>query len=330
MGNALLTDDLELFCSPRGAWNLTVDEVGSHGADAHCVVIGDRSRVTARCSLWWRSVPRYLNHRVGVIGHYDANTAEASGALLATACRRLAEQGCSFAVGPMDGNTWRRYRLITETGPEPIFFLEPDHPRASAAHFTRSGFDSMATYFSSLSPDLDRRDPKAAQAAARLQEGGIRIRSLDQSSFVDELRRIHSLSLASFKDNFLYTPIGEAEFLAMYLPLEPYIDPRLVFIAEHRGSPVGFMVGIPDLLQARAGKPVDTVILKTIAVHPDYGGLGIGRALFAASHGTARRLGYGRAISALIREDNASAKLVPPGSYRIRRYTLFGKELAPS
>lgn len=330
MNNTLLTDDLELFCSPRGAWNLTVDEVVSHDADAHCVVIGDRSRVTARCSLWWRSVPRYLDHCVGVIGHYDAHTAETAAALLATACRRLVEQGCSFAVGPMDGNTWRRYRLITESGPEPIFFLEPDHPHASAAHFTRNGFDAVATYFSSLSPDLDEQDPKAAQAAARLREEGIRIRSLDQNSFVDELRRIHSLSLASFKDNFLYTPVGEAEFLAMYLPLQPYIDPRLILIAEHHGSPVGFMVGIPDLLQARAGKRVDTVILKTLVVHPDYAGLGIGRVLVAACQGTARRLGYGRAISALIREDNTSVKLVPPGSYRIRRYTLFGKELTPS
>lgn len=330
MNNVLLTDDLELFCSPRAAGNPTVDEVGSHGADAHCVVIGDRARVTARCSLWWRSVPRYLNHRVGVIGHYEAHTVEAAAALLATACRRLAEQGCSLAVGPMDGNTWRRYRLITERGPEPIFFLEPEHPHASAAHFTRHGFNAIATYFSSLSPDLVERDPKAARAAARLREEGIRVRSLDQSSFVDELRRIHSLSLESFKGNFLYTAVGEGEFLAMYLPLEPYIDPRLILIAEHRGSPVGFMVGIPDLLQARAGRRVDTVILKTLAVHPDYGGLGIGRALVAACQGTARRLGYGRAISALIREDNASVKLVPPGSYRIRRYTLFGKELTPS
>jgi len=330
MDHALVTDDIELFCSPRGTWNLTVDEVGSHGADSHCVVIGDRSRVTARCSLWWRSVPRYLNHPVGVIGHYDATTAEAAAALLATACRTLAEQGCSSAVGPMDGNTWRRYRLITERGPEPIFFLEPDHPHASAAHFMENGFAVMANYFSSLTPDPSQHDPKAAQAAARLREEGIRIRSLDQNSFVDELRRIHSLALESFKDNFLYTPIGEAEFLAMYLPLQPYIDPRLILIAEDHGSPVGFMVGLPDLLQARAGKPVDTVILKTVAVHPDYGRLGIGRALFAACHGTARRLGYGRAIFALIREDNVSAKLVPPGSHRIRRYTLFGKELTAS
>jgi len=330
MAHALFTKDLELFCSPRGAPSLTVDEVGSHGADAHCVVIGDCSRVTARCSLWWRSAPRHLNHRVGIIGHYDAHTAEAAAALLATAGRRLAEQGCSFAVGPMDGNTWRRYRLITERGPEPIFFLEPDHPLASAAHFTKNGFDVMATYSSSLSPDLNQRDPKVAQAAARLREEGITIRSLDRGSLVDQLRRIHSLSLASFKENFLYTPIGEAEFLAMYLPLQPYIDPRLIVIAEHHGSPVGFMVGIPDLLQAQAGKRVDTVILKTLAVHPDYGGLGIGRVLVAACLETARHLGYRRAISALIREDNMSVKLVPPGSYRIRRYTLFGKELTPS
>ena len=32
------------------------------------------------------------------------------------------------AVGPLDGSTWRRYRLVTERGVEPPFFMEPDNP----------------------------------------------------------------------------------------------------------------------------------------------------------------------------------------------------------
>ncbi len=42
---------------------------------------------------------------------------------------------------------------------------------------------------------------------------------------------------------------------------------------------MGFMFAIPDLLQARRGVPIDTVILKTIAVDPAMSGMGLGGAL---------------------------------------------------
>ena len=84
--------------------------------DAHWTLAGDAGGLRARCSLWWARTPSLLDHRVGVIGHYAAADAAAAQLLLQRACRELAARGCSVAVGPMDGSTWRRYRVVTERG----------------------------------------------------------------------------------------------------------------------------------------------------------------------------------------------------------------------
>src|SRR4051794_37323403 len=66
--------------------------------------------VTGRCSLWWQDVPALPGQRVGLIGHYAVAGAEAAASILTHACERLAAEGCTSAVGPLDGTTWNRYR----------------------------------------------------------------------------------------------------------------------------------------------------------------------------------------------------------------------------
>ena len=114
--------------------------------------------------------------------------------------------------------------------------------------------------------------PRAASPTA-----GIAIRTFDPGRADAELRRIFALSLAAFSRNFLYTPISEAEFLAQNNAVLPFVRPELVLLAEKDGALAGFMFALPDVLQARRGEAVDTVILKTIAVHPSWLGHGPGR-----------------------------------------------------
>src|SRR5690348_14548222 len=118
--------ELERFSVLQGLSNITPGQVQRSGADAHWVV-DDSGGMQARCSLWWSTAPQLPGQRVGILGHYAARTIEAARSLLQTACTELARQGCTLAIGPMDGSTNRRYRLLTERGTEPPFFLEPDN-----------------------------------------------------------------------------------------------------------------------------------------------------------------------------------------------------------
>jgi GNAT superfamily N-acetyltransferase len=319
--------DLEAFCQLPGLSALTSEAIARQRPDASWRLLDPVETMTARCSLWWRDVPAHPGQRLGLIGHYAATSAESAGAMLTVACEQLATHGCTMAVGPLDGTTWQRYRLLTERGTEPLFFLEPDNPDDWPGHWLAAGFTPLSTYFSAVNNRLDEIDPRMPEIIRRMAEQGITMRTLDTSRFEDELRRIHPLSLASFKDNFLYGPITEADFLAQYLGLRPYVRPELVFLLEHQNELIGYLFGIPDLLQAKRGQVIDTTIIKTIAVHPRFLGRGLGIFIMGRFQELSAELGYKRVIHALMQEDNRSRKISKHTAKTIRRYVLYARPL---
>lgn len=305
------------------------DVLLQHRAADH-LVVERAGGITARCSIWTDGTPALDGVPVGVVGHYAAASANDGERVLFDAVARLRAAGFSRVVGPMDGNTWRRYRLLTERGEVQPFFLEPDNADDWPAHFITSGFTPLAEFFSGASDDLSLTDPRVAEAAERFVADGVTFRQIDLSRLDAELEAVHALSLDAFADNFLYTPIARDEFVAMYAPIRRHLLPQLITLAERRGELVGFMFGVPDLAQAQRGRPVDTAIAKTIAVRPGRAGGGLGSVLMARFHDAALGLGFRRVIHALMHEGNRSRNLVARfGSRTIRRYTLYARATAP-
>lgn len=366
------------WTSAAGLGSLDEGTWRQHGADLHLAILatveGDAEEVVvARCSCWWSSVPSLSarseneaadtgdgDERLGVIGHYAAVRTDAGEHLLREACARLRRAGCTRALGPMDGNTWRSYRLVIErmpgrpvadaargdvvttsdddaaNAPEPPFFLEPDTPAEWVPQFMAAGFRVLATYTSALARDLTRRDDRLTALGARLQRAGVTIRPLDPARADEELRRIHALSLVSFQDNFLYTPLDEAEFLEQNRRLLPFVRPELVLLAERGGELIGFLFAVPDVLRARrlsaeARRPAspDTIVIKTVAVRPGLTNAGLGSLLVAEVQQRAAALGFSRAVHALMHEQNVSRNISRRYAETIRRYALFEARLTP-
>ena len=282
-----------------------------------------RTQGMARCSLWWRSVPTLPQHKLGLIGQYEATDDNAAATLLNRACEQLAANGCTMAVGPMDGNTWQPYRFVTERGEEPPFFLEPNNPAAWPQHFSSNGFTPLAEYYSTMTTDLTVRDPRMDAVAERMATLGVIIRSVRLDDFATELAHLYQVSAHAFHNNFLYTPISEADFMAQYEPIKSYVQPELVLLAECDEQVLGFLFAVPDVLQAVR----DTFIIKTVAVLPNERYAGLGSLLVARSHEIAASLGYKRAIHALMHEGNKSRRISQHYSQPLRRYVLFGKAL---
>ena len=303
-----------------------IEQCEKHGGDAHIVVMRDGVAV-ARTSLWWNRAPAMSGERPGILGHFAAVDQTAAKELLDAACGELKRSGCTTCVGPMDGNTWRRYRLLTDRGAEPQFFLEPDNPDEWPGFFSAANFAPLATYFSAMNDDLTVEDPRLARATERLASAGVQLRPLNPKTFVDELRRIYAVSRMAFQDNFLYSPVEEAEFLAQYEPIRAHVVPELVILAEQEQQPVGFVFSIPDLAQAKRGQRVDTVILKTVAVMPGRRSAGLGNVLVSRCQQAARRLGFRRVIHALMHENNNSLNLSARYAKPFRRYVLYARKL---
>lgn len=301
--------------------------------DAHWVLVHGETSLTARCSLWWTKTPPYPGHTLGLIGHYAASDENSGRQILRHACQQLAARGCTMAVGPMDGNTWRRYRFITERGAEPAFFLEPDNPDDWPLHFTAEGFVTLATYTSALDSDLSSESSgtrsRLSAIAERVFRMGITIRQASADHMDAELHRILAVSLRSFQDNFLYTPVGEPEFLAQYRKLLPFVRHELVLLAERDSIPVGFLFGMPDALRIKRDERDDTLIIKTLVVAPECASAGLGTLLVGRIREIARGLGYARCIHALMHESNRSRKISAKTVSTMRRYTLFSRQLFP-
>ena len=293
--------------------------------DAHGIALNAQGGVAARCSLWWKEAPQLPGERVGAAGHFSCDSMAAGQFILHQAAAMLAAEGCTLAIGPMDGNTWRRYRLLTERGAEPPFLMEPEHPAEWPAYWQAAGFEPLAQYFSALGTDLAREDAQISRAGGRLRAAGVTVRALRAEDYENELRRIHEVSARAFTDNYLYTPLPEAEFVAQYASVRERVRPDLVLLAEMSGQPVGYVFTIPDWLR---GPSTDTIIVKTLAALPGRQTAGLGAWLLQEVQQRAHSLGFRRVIHALMHESNNSLNLSRRFAEPFRRYTLYSRRLA--
>jgi len=306
-------------------------QIDSHSADAHLCAVGAAGEVVAHASLWWNATPSLPGHAIGAVGHYASVNRDAAAALLGRALTMLREEGCTLAVGPMDGNTWRRYRFITDASSsglnEPAFFLEPANPPEWPRHFLEAGFVPMAEYYSAVNDDLSRAEPRLDVTAERLASAGVRIRSAGGCDLNHQLTRIYQVSRVAFTRNFLYTELPEHAFLAQYAPLLARIEPELILLAERDRELVGYAFAIPDFAQAARGCVMDTFVIKTAAIVPDPELRGLGGLLVGRVQQAGLRLGFKRCIHALMHENNISRKISSHYAVPMRRYTLYSREL---
>ena len=284
-------------------------------------------KLGAICSLWTVQVPTLPGHKSAVLGHFYAQAPAAGEQLLEHACTHLVAQGYDYVIGPMDGNSWHSYRLVTEAGTQPPFFLEYYTPCDWPAIFHNAGFTPIATYRSAQTATAGYIDPSADKFAHKVGQLGLTLRPFNPTQAQTELTALYTLSCQSFAHNFLYTPITLAEFLALYLPLTAYIVPDLFLLAEQAGQLVGYVLALPDYLQQQRGESIDTVIIKTLARHPARQYAGLGSYLAREIHQHAAALGYQRAIHALMHDENVSRTISDKSAQTIRRYAIYGKVL---
>jgi GNAT superfamily N-acetyltransferase len=297
-------------------------------ADAHLLAVDEHEGPAAECSLWWSETPPFEHQRIGLIGHYTAANPAAAQMLLTAACNRLRSQGCTWAVGPMDGSTWRSYRFVTGVGSEPPFFLEPQNSPEWPLQFGLAGFLPIANYFSALNPDLSKRDPRLRETETRMRSLDVVLRSSLAREAADYLRRIYRVASIAFRNNFLYTQLPEYDFLRQYEKLLHVLRPELLMVAEQQTEVVGFLFAVPDLLSEMRGTRADTFIIKTVAILPRRELSGLGTLFVERAQQIGRELGFGRCIGALMHERNTLVRNISAAYGKpMRRYTLFAKDL---
>lgn len=264
----------------------------------------------------YRDAPSWDEKRTAAIGAFKTGTPDAGASLLREAATLLKAEGFDAAIGPMDGDTWRSYRSVTQSDGSPPFLMEPVSDPHDVAAFEAAGFDVISGYVST------RVETETAIRERRSSRVGLDIVHWDGASPEDFFGEVYDFSVAGFARNRFYKPITREEFLGMYTPYVAFLKPELILFARRTGGElVGFLFGIPDYAQ---GPQTKTAILKTYASSV----FGAGHLLADTFHRNALACGYTTTIHALMHEDNIalqrSRKL---GGTIFRRYSLFGLEL---
>jgi hypothetical protein len=269
----------------------------------------------ASCAIY-RDAPAWGTARTVAVGAFRCPDAASGAALLRDVCAMLAAEGFEAIIGPMEGDTWHAYRVVTETDGSRPFALEPVSGPADHAAFRDAGFREISNYVSSRAVLDD------AIEATQPVVPGLRVEAWDGQNAEALIGQVYNMSLASFAGNAFYKPISRAAFLDLYRPIIPAMDPRFIFFARtDAGQIAGFFFAYPNL--AEGARPT-TLISKTYASAVR----GAGRLLADAVHRSGREHGMTHVIHALMHQDNQSLhRSGLHGGHVFRRYALMGRKL---
>jgi hypothetical protein len=263
----------------------------------------------------FRDAPSLDGARTAALGAFACDNAGRGAELIKAALAKLKAEGFAAVLGPMDGNTWAKHRLVIESDGRPPFLMEPQNPAHYVEAFEQSGLKIVSRWVSAVRPsDV----PPSASAPP----AGIRLRNLDPARAEQELTKIHALSLEAFASNHYYVPISREDFLASYRPVLTAIDPELVLLAEdENGDLKAFLFALPNLSE---GPKPKSVVLKTYASQVKGGG----SMLANAFHERAKKRGFAEVIHALMHETNLSVQHSGNAGGKVfRRYALWGGKL---
>jgi GNAT superfamily N-acetyltransferase len=301
------------------------------------------ARVVARISP---AMKDEAGRPLGLLGFFEATQHPALvHALFEEALGWLRAQGVATVLGPMDGDTWHKYRLNIGPHDTPPFLMEPHNPDYYPALWEENGFAVLEHYYSKTVDDLALAARETARIAERALKHGYRLRPLRRDRLADELAVIHAISCRIFAKNRFYTDIPLPEFLSLYEGVEALLADGLNWFAQdERGEDVGFVFTFPDrfrAMQAMGGRRdllaklkflllrnrTDTVNIKSLGVVPEHQRTGIALSLMHRIYTEAQARGFRRANLCLIREGNASGKMDGGAGRLLRRYALYQRVL---
>lgn len=280
-------------------------------------------------TCYYSNTPEVDGKHIGAIGELKIDGNEVGLELLNRCEEIFREKGISKIVAPMNGNTWKQYRTIKQTSEEPPFLMENVSPIEFNEIFETAGYYETGTYTSTKGKIENYYNDEVLDEIDRIiQNEGITIRTLDKNNGVEDLRKIYNVSVESFARNPFYTPIDEIDYLEQYTSYLDKVDEDFILLAEKDGKEIGFLFAIPNLIEMQTMGKIDSLILKTIAVLPEYENLGLGNAMTRIIARKAIDKGYKNWIFAFMYKDNTSQKLAQRnGTHTIREYALYGKDI---
>ena len=267
-------------------------------------------------------IDKRLEKNIGILGFYECiNNNEAASALIETAINYLKENSCDIIRAPINLTIWHSYRFVVEQ--KDTFVLEPITKDYYIKQFTNLGFEEVAEYGTGQRTDYQTILPYTKPAYDSLIKEGFKILQVDKNNLDECLLLIYEIAKRTFTDSWSYVEISKNEYMYIYQDTKEIFDNLLMeIIYNSKGEAVGFCSSIYDSIDK------ESIILKSIAVLPEYQNKKVGAALIYSQHKKAFEKGISKMIYALVTMGNTVTKLPYPGVEVIRKYVALERKLA--
>ena len=247
-------------------------------------------------------------------------------------------------VSPTNGDDCRG--LLLNDFNRPPVLMNSYNPPYYPEFFTRYGFrkqlDLYAYHFDVHVP----RTPKVVEYARRRY--GYTIDPINLAHLEEELLDIKQvLDEAMPEDWSNLIPPDLNDLKTMAKNLRPLVDPNLIFIARHKGRPIGFNLTMPDynqvLIHLRSGKlfpvgwlyylywkrRIDGLRFFVLFVIPEYRKKGVSAAIFMETFSAVQKHGYRWLEGSTIGEINRQMRndVERAGGKHYRTYRIYEKDL---
>ena len=285
-------------------------------------IVKEDEKILARAAIIYNAGLSYKNYKTLQVGFFEAENNYNAVKFLFDEIKKYAKNnGYDYLIGPINGSTWKKYRITLPSNNLP-FLMDNYNKPYYAKLFEDYGFETISNYTSSITNNLNNDYSRLEKFEKIFENKGIKIRKFNPEKFEEDIRKIYDVSVQSFVNNFLYTPIEFEIFYKMYEPVKNFLNPEWILIAEdENNSPLAFIFGFDNLFS----REKKSLVVKTLAQVPDYKYKGIGSYLTELLHKKAYLAGYDNIIHALMHESNVSANILAGELYH--EYKLYGAKL---
>lgn len=193
-----------------------------------------------------------LQHVAPGLGHWgmfeSIDDQAVAGALIDTAESWLRAQGMIQAQGPFSLSIWDEPGLLVQgfDGPPTVMMGHhlPYYERLITAHGYTGIKDMHCWSVSILKPF-----PEMVQRIVAFSERNPKLvtRPVDKAKFDEEAALILEILNDAWSENWGFVPLTPAEVAFVGKKLKPIVFENLIRIAEYEGTPVGFMIALPDI-----------------------------------------------------------------------------------
>jgi GNAT superfamily N-acetyltransferase len=277
-----------------------------------------------------------------------------SGRLLETVADWARQRNLDRLLGPMNPTTNDECGLLVAGFDGPPVIMMTYNPRYYIELLEQAGFrkekDLLAFDFDVKNSPLSRIERIAQTMAKRLPD--ITVRPIRKRSLEADLAKVKTVYNASWEENWGFVPMTDAEINFMAERLKPLLMEGLVWLAENRAGPVGFLLALPDyneaiqplrgrlctprlggfLLHLMGWRCPSRVRVIAFGVKKEFRGRGIESMMLAGGLRFGFQKGFRRVEASWILEDNANVRRVIElfGGQPYRTYRIYARAVAGS